>query len=139
VSPPEDDVRAGAAVAPPAQPRSSAAEGEAIDVNVTAPTVQLLAWLAESPRSYPETLEAWKTSCPRLAVWEDALAGDLVRVERGRVSLTPAGRKLLQSPASPVGGEVEARDGPSPEGVHVASSPTWRVHTRRRREARACP
>lgn len=62
---------------------------------VNAPTVQLLAWLAEQSRSYAETIEAWKTSCPRLAVWEDALADDFVRIERGRVLLTAAGRELL--------------------------------------------
>ncbi len=36
--------------------------------------VQLLEWLAEGSRTYDETIEVWKTSCPRLAVWEDALA-----------------------------------------------------------------
>src|SRR5262249_45361315 len=35
-------------------------------------TLQFLAWLAERPRSYAETMEAWRTSCPRLSVWEDA-------------------------------------------------------------------
>lgn len=64
---------------------------------LTAPTAQLLAWLAERPRSYPETIEAWKTSCPRLSVWEDALADDLVRVDRGYVSLTASGRELLST------------------------------------------
>jgi hypothetical protein len=64
-------------------------------VTVTAPTVQLLVWLAERPRSYAETIEVWKTSCPRLSVWEDALTDDLVRVERACVQLTPAGRALL--------------------------------------------
>jgi hypothetical protein len=62
---------------------------------VAAPTVQLLAWIAEQSRSYAETIEAWKTSCPRLAVWEDALADRLVRVDRGCVLLTAAGRELL--------------------------------------------
>lgn len=62
---------------------------------VTAPTVQLLAWIAEQSRSYAETIDVWKTSCPRLAVWEDALADDLVRVDRGRVLLTAAGSELL--------------------------------------------
>ena len=62
---------------------------------MTAPTVQLLAWIAERSRSYAETIEVWKTSCPRLSVWEDALADDLVRVERGRVLLTAAGTELL--------------------------------------------
>jgi hypothetical protein len=55
----------------------------------------MLVWIAEQPRSYAETIEVWKTSCPRLAVWEDALADDLVRIDRGRVLLTAAGRELL--------------------------------------------
>jgi hypothetical protein len=62
---------------------------------VTAPTVQLLMWIEERARSYPETIEAWKTSCPRLAVWEDALVDELVRVDRGCVLLTAAGKELL--------------------------------------------
>jgi len=64
----------------------------------TAPTVQLLVWIAEQTRSYAETIEVWKTSCPRLAVWEDALADHLVGVDRGRVLLTAAGRELLTRP-----------------------------------------
>jgi hypothetical protein len=62
---------------------------------VTAPTLQLLAWIAEQSRSYAETIEVWKTSCPRLAVWEDALAEDLVRIDRGCVLLTAEGGELL--------------------------------------------
>jgi hypothetical protein len=65
---------------------------------VTAPTAQLLEWIAERSRSYAETIEVWRTSCPRLAVWEDALADDLVRVDRGSVLLTPAGQDLLETP-----------------------------------------
>jgi hypothetical protein len=61
----------------------------------TAPTVQLLAWITERSRSYAETVEVWKTSCPRLAVWEDALADKLVRIDQGLVLLTAAGRELL--------------------------------------------
>ncbi len=59
------------------------------------PTVQLLAWIAEQSRSYAETIEVWKTSCPRLSVWEDAVADGLVRIERGSVRLTAAGGELL--------------------------------------------
>ena len=62
---------------------------------VAAPTLQLLSWIAERPRTYAETIEAWKTSCPRLSVWEDALADRLVRVERGAVALTAAGSDVL--------------------------------------------
>jgi hypothetical protein len=60
-------------------------------------TVQLLEWLAERPRSYAETLEAWKTSCPRLTIWEDAVKDGLVHVERGAVVLTSAGTLLTQN------------------------------------------
>jgi hypothetical protein len=62
-------------------------------------TVQFLAWLAECPRSYPEVMEAWRSSCPRLTVWEDALADGLIGfVGAGRrmVALTERGRALIQ-------------------------------------------
>jgi hypothetical protein len=62
---------------------------------MTALTLQLLEWLAERPRSYSETIDAWKTSCPRLSIWEDALADHLIRVERGRVLLTAAGSDFV--------------------------------------------
>jgi hypothetical protein len=65
-----------------------------------APTLELLAWIAERPRTYPETIEVWKSSCPRLTVWEDALSDGLVRVERGNVRLTAAGSEQLAEPPS---------------------------------------
>jgi hypothetical protein len=34
--------------------------------------LDLLEWLGTSPRPYDEVLEAWRTSCPRLPVWEEA-------------------------------------------------------------------
>jgi hypothetical protein len=61
----------------------------------TALTTQLLAWIAERSRGYAETLEVWQTSCPRLAVWEDALADGFVRVDHGSVLLTASGRAVL--------------------------------------------
>jgi hypothetical protein len=63
---------------------------------VAAPTLQLLTWIAERSRAYPETIEVWKSSCPRLTVWEDALSDGLVRVERGHVLLTTRGTELLK-------------------------------------------
>ena len=63
------------------------------------PTAQLLAWLADESRTYAETIEVWKTSCPRLSVWEDALADGLVCVERGHVGLTAAGQELRRRSA----------------------------------------
>jgi hypothetical protein len=58
-------------------------------------TTQMLEWLDKEPRGYAETLDAWKTSCPRLSIWEDALADRLIRIKKGRVHVTPAGRALL--------------------------------------------
>ena len=40
---------------------------------VDALILDLLEWLASSERSYAEVMEAWRTSCPRLPVWEDAM------------------------------------------------------------------
>jgi len=65
---------------------------------VTSLTLQLLAWIAERDRTYTQTMDAWKTSCPRLTVWEDAVADGLVRVQRGTVLLTAAGTELLSMP-----------------------------------------
>ena len=68
-------------------------------------TLDFLGWLAACPRSYAETMDAWRTSCPRLSIWEDALADGLVAVARLRgdaghreiVVLTDAGHDLLSS------------------------------------------
>jgi hypothetical protein len=58
-------------------------------------TLQFLDWLAESPRSYAEVMDAWRTSCPRLSVWEDACIDGLVERSGATVSLTPSGRAAL--------------------------------------------
>jgi hypothetical protein len=61
--------------------------------------VQFLTWVADRPRTYPETLDAWHSTCPRLSVWEDAIIDGLVRIENGgcrAVALTPRGRVLLE-------------------------------------------
>jgi hypothetical protein len=34
--------------------------------------LDLLEWVAGKDRSYEEVMDAWRTSCPRLPVWEDA-------------------------------------------------------------------
>jgi hypothetical protein len=45
--------------------------------------LDLLEWLGPSPRPYSEVLDAWRTSCPRLPVWEEAN-------DRGYVERHPA-------------------------------------------------
>lgn len=65
-----------------------------VDV-VSEPVRQLLDWLSSGPRTYAETIEAWRTHCPRISPWEDALDQGLIAIERydGRslVVLTDAG------------------------------------------------
>ena len=66
----------------------------AVTVN-DALTRDLLLWIGAKPRTYGETIEAWRTSCPGFSVWEDALLSRLVCVRRSQVSLTDAGRRAL--------------------------------------------
>ena len=67
---------------------------------VEALVLDLVEWVARKDRSYEETMDAWRTSCPRLPVWEDANDHGLVCVENsnGRpcVRVTPAGFELLK-------------------------------------------
>jgi hypothetical protein len=55
-------------------------------------TLELLAWIADGPRSYAEAMDAWRSSCPRLTVWEDALEDGLVRIVRNGA---PGGRSSV--------------------------------------------
>ena len=62
-------------------------------------TLELLNWVAERPRTYTETMAAWRTSCPRMPIWEDATSDGLVRLaacddesNAPMVCLTPLGR-----------------------------------------------
>jgi hypothetical protein len=75
----------------------------------TAPTplilLQFLRWTADRPRSYGEAMEAWRTSCPRLSAWEDAIDQGLVAVDSAgagtqaaaRVEVTARGQAVLRS------------------------------------------
>jgi hypothetical protein len=58
-------------------------------------------WIAREPRAYSEVIGAWKTSCPRLTIWEDA--ADLGLVARETipgfgmvVTVTKDGQRLLR-------------------------------------------
>jgi hypothetical protein len=66
----------------------------------------LVEWVAKEPRTYAEMLGAWRTSCPRLTVWEDAIERKLVmrKPVAGRgtmVVVTSAGRRFLTAVRQP--------------------------------------
>jgi hypothetical protein len=73
------------------------AESETVDALI----LDLIEWIGPEPRPYTEVLDAWRTSCPRLPVWEDAT--DLGFIARHRppgqaavVSVTTAGAEHLR-------------------------------------------
>ena len=62
--------------------------------------LDLMKWVGRQERTYHETIDAWRTSCPRLPVWEDATDRGLVETVsangRSVVRLTAAGLALLK-------------------------------------------
>ena len=66
-------------------------------------------WVAKEPRPYAEALEAWRTSCLRLTVWEDA--ADRGYIERQSIEgrgvyllATRTGEDFLRSHRGPITG-----------------------------------
>ena len=64
--------------------------------------LDLIEWIGEVPRPYAEVMSAWRTSCPRLTVWEDAVDAGFVSREHGEtggamIRTTAAGRAFLAS------------------------------------------
>jgi hypothetical protein len=63
--------------------------------------MDLVAFVAARPRPYDEVIDAWRTSCPRLTIWEDAIDRGLITRRRGAdktliVQATSAGLRLLR-------------------------------------------
>ena len=75
-------------------------------------------WIAASPRRYADVMEAWKTSCPRLTIWEDAIDSGLVQRCRidGELSIeaTAAGRDLLARTQGQSEGTRDGQHAPHP-------------------------
>jgi hypothetical protein len=62
----------------------------------------LVQWVANGPRPYAEVMEVWRTSCPRLPVWEEAVAQGFVERTHSpghgaTVRITLAGQAFLGS------------------------------------------
>jgi hypothetical protein len=58
--------------------------------------LDLLEWIGPGARPYREVLDAWKTSCPRLTVWEDANDRGYIARDGALVSLSAAGSAHLR-------------------------------------------
>jgi hypothetical protein len=68
---------------------------------VDALVLDLLDWIGPGARPYAEVLDAWRTSCPRLPVWEEANARGYINREHSPghgalISVSPLGKALLQ-------------------------------------------
>src|SRR5512143_1000032 len=80
---------------PPRSKRSD--EGEtSMAETIDALVLDLVEWIARTPRPYSEVIETWRTSCPRLTIWEDAVEAGYVARGNGAgagsiVTVTAAG------------------------------------------------
>ena len=64
--------------------------------------LDLVEWIAREPRLYSDVIETWRSSCPRLTIWEDAVDRGFVTRETVagagvRVSITEGGKKFLRA------------------------------------------
>jgi hypothetical protein len=64
--------------------------------------LDLLEWIGSRRRAHAEVLDAWRTSCPRLPVWEDANERGFVEYHRQEgagtfVSVSRLGRAFLDA------------------------------------------
>ena len=64
--------------------------------------LDLVEWIARQPRRYADVMDAWRTSCPRFPIWEDAVdLGFVIRVQAAgsaaMVDVTPAGAAFLRA------------------------------------------
>ncbi len=62
--------------------------------------LQLVQWISESAQPYESVMSAWRTSCPRLQVWEEANDRGLIRTDdldgRSVVRITAVGEEFLE-------------------------------------------
>jgi hypothetical protein len=59
-------------------------------------------WIAREPRVYSEVVATWRTSCPRLTIWEDAadrgyVARETIPGVGFAVTVTESGTRLLRA------------------------------------------
>ena len=75
-------------------------EDGAADQTIETLILDLLEWLDGRDRTYTEVMEAWRTSCPRLPIWEEATARGFVMRELSNgtevIRLTSGGAAVLR-------------------------------------------
>jgi len=87
-------------------------------------TRDLLVWLSQEPRSYAETMDGWRSHCPRFTIWEDALTDGLVTLENdsgtahGRMSVV-----LTRRGSDALAGIPSMLSNPSDSTSELVSSP----------------
>ena len=54
-------------------------------------------WVAAKPRSYEEVMNAWRTSCPQLSIWEDSVDARLVQIRDDTIRVTLQGSDFLKA------------------------------------------
>lgn len=69
--------------------------------------LDLVEWVAARPRRQAEVLEVWRTSCPRLTVWEEAL-------DRGFVERCPSAAGITMVATTAAGLTFLRRHGRAP-------------------------
>jgi hypothetical protein len=63
--------------------------------------IEFLTWVSDRHRLFDEAAEAWRSSCPRQTIWEDAFIDGLIEIKNGstqvqcEVTLTSRGRAVL--------------------------------------------
>ncbi|CAD5297621.1 conserved hypothetical protein [Bosea sp. 62] len=57
--------------------------------------LDLVEWVAREERSHADLMESWRTSCPRLTVWEDAVEHGYLARQGRLITVTAKGRELL--------------------------------------------
>ena len=63
--------------------------------------LDLVEWVGKYPKPYEDVMDAWRTSCPRLQIWEDAVDNGLIvhqfqKPEGAIVRVTEKGQRFLE-------------------------------------------
>lgn len=83
------------------------------DSTVDSLVLDLLEWIGPGARPYGEVIEAWRTSCPRLPVWEEAVGRGFIAGREGSgnglsISVSPAGQAHLRRHRAEVRSRAQA-------------------------------